>query len=488
MDVFISYSHRDDEPDPVLETRWVSDLHRALENRLGQILGRDVAVWRDPRMKGNEPLGEALDRRLAAATALVCVITPSFIASDWCRREVGSFGEACRDQGLEMVNGLSRVFKVLKTPVDLDKHPLSVQELVGYEFYTHDPETGYPQELQKAFGKEVQVQYWQRLNRLAYEISELLQVVEEAEVDSARIRPKIFLAETTRDLRDEREAVHTDLRRKGYRVLPERSLSAGPDLDEILAAQLRACDLSVHLVGEQRGPLTGSSGLSLVEAQLEAASRHARRGRILWLPPGLSPADPGQAELVKRLREGSDLGPSDDLVAGSLDKLQLTIDRALKSAAGREYRPPSEPAEAEARSRVYLICDALDDEAVGPLSDALFSSGYEVITPAFEGDESEIRLDDQENLKSCDAVMLYWGAASELWRRRRQRDVQKSWGYGRTRPLLSTAVYVAPPDRPEKRRFRTHDALVITALESAGEDLLEPFFDQLQSQPGAQTQ
>ena len=483
MDVFISYSHRDNEPDPVLETRWVSDLHRAIEHRLGQILGRDAVVWRDPRMKGNEPVGVALDRRLEKATALVCVITPSFIGSSWCRRELESFGEVCQRQEMESIEGRSRIFKVLKTPVDLEQHPPGVRELLGYEFYTQDPETGYPQELQKAFGKEVQVQYWQRLNRLAYEIAELLQTVEQTE--ASRSRPTIFLAETGEDLRTERETVHTDLIRKGYRVLPERSLPASrADLDTALAAQLRASDLSVHLVGENRGRLTSAADLSLIEAQLRAASRHAESGRILWLPAGLSPADPEQAELVKRLREGSDLGPADDLVEGSLDKLQLTIDRATSAPVSPA---PSEPAAAEPGLRVYLIHDTLDAETVSPVADTLFSSGYEVITPAFEGVEADIRADDQENLKTCDAVMLYWGAGSELWRRRRQRDVLKSWGYGRTRPLVSTAIYVAPPDRPEKRRFRTHDALILSALDSTDEDLLEPFFEQLRSQPGAQT-
>ena len=488
LDVFISYSHRDNSPDGVLDTYWVSDLHRALEERVSKLLGRDVVVWRDPRMKGNEPVGEALDRRLAETAALVCVVSPSYIASGWCRREIEWFVEACREQRLETVIGLTRFFKVLKTPVERELHPPPIADLVGYEFYSYDPETGYPEEFQKAFGKEVQVQYWQRLNRLAHEVAALLRAIAGAAAESARAGPVVFLAETSEELNDARETVHTDLLSKGCRVLPDRSLDlTDPALDETLDAWLSASDLSVHLVGARSGPSAGGSHRSLVQAQLDAAGRHRRLRRILWLLPAPTSAEPAGAEFVDRLRTGSDLGPGDDLVEGSLDKLRLAIDRTPLAGEKAAHRSRAVAPE-EVRRRVYLICDVLDVEDVAPLSEALFSRGLEVITPAFEGDESEVRLDDQENLKTCDAVLLYWGAGSELWRRRRQRDVEKSWGYGRARPLIAVAVYLAAPDRPEKRSFRTHQALVISVLDGGGSDSLEPFFDEILKRPARQTQ
>jgi hypothetical protein len=486
LDIFISYSHRDNFPDGVLDTCWVSDLHRAVEERVSKLLGRDVVAWRDPRMKGNEPVGEAIDRRLAEAAALLCVISPSYVASDWCRREIESFVDACRKQRMETVNGLTRFFKVLKTPVERDLHPPAVADLVGYEFYSYDPETGYPEELQRAFGNEVQVQYWQRLNRLAHEITELLRAIAGAAAESAPGRPVVYLAETTDDLKVARETVHTDLLSKGCRVLPDRALNLmDAALGEALDAWLSASDLSVHLVGARSGGPAGDPSRSLVRAQLEAAGRHTDLRRILWLPSAPASNDPSRADFVGRLRTGSELGPGDDLVEGSLDKLRLAIDRTAVTGQ-KAARGPR--AGGEVRRRVYLICDTLDVEGLTPLSEALFARGLEVIIPAFEGDESEVRLDDQENLKTCDAVLLYWGAGSELWRRRRQRDLDKSWGFGRTKPLLAVAVYLASPDRPEKRSFRTHEALVISAFHGGGSDTLEPFFDQISKRPARQSQ
>jgi hypothetical protein len=45
--------------------------------------------------------------------------------------------------------------------------------------------------------------------------------------------------------------------------------------------------------------------------------------------------------------------------------------------------------------------------------------------------------------------------------RRKLRELQKSPGYGRTKPPPAAAICLLPPRSPEKERFRTHEALVV---------------------------
>ena len=139
---------------------------------------------------------------------------------------------------------------------------------------------------------------------------------------------------------------------------------------------------------------------------------------------------------------------------------------------------PQPPPDQNGVQRVYLICDQRDVEATQPLVDFLFSR-FEVTLPVFDGDESQVRREHEANLAECDAVVVYYGAGNELLLRSKLRELQKIAGYGRTKPMLAKAIYVAPPDAPEKQRLRTHDALVIRADAAFTPSLLEPFVDQL---------
>ena len=56
--------------------------------------------------------------------------------------------------GTECVGDRSRIFKVVKTPVPLDKHPPELALMLGYEFFKTDPETGRVRELDNVFGAQ----------------------------------------------------------------------------------------------------------------------------------------------------------------------------------------------------------------------------------------------------------------------------------------------------------------------------------------------
>ena len=64
-----------------------------------------------------------------------------------------------------------------------------------------------------------------------------------------------------------------------------------------------------------------------------------------------------------------------------------------------------------------------------PWADFLFKE-FEVIPPVFEGDEAEVRAYHEENLSTRDAIVIFYGAANDIWLRRKLREIQKSAGYG----------------------------------------------------------
>ena len=75
--------------------------------------------------------------------------------------------------------------------------------------------------------------------------------------------------------------------------------------------------------------------------------------------------------------------------------------------------------------------------------------------------------------------MIFYGAANELWLRRKFRELQKIAGYGRTKPAPVVAVCLLPPKTPEKERFRTHEAIVVPQWDGLSPDPWQPIIARL---------
>jgi hypothetical protein len=78
-------------------------------------------------------------------------------------------------------------------------------------------------------------------------------------------------------------------------------------------------------------------------------------------------------------------------------------------------------------------------------------------------------------------VLIFYGSTNECWLRRKLREVQKSPGYGRTKPAPVVGIALAPPRTPDKERFRTHEAMVIPQFDGFSPDALQQFISSLNS-------
>ena len=115
LDVFISYTHRDNR------SEWISKLHQELEIRLSELLGRAVTVWRDSKLRGTDIALNETTQQLRNAAVMVVVVTPSWIRSVWCQKELSAFLDATAQQGGIMIGTELRVVKVVKTPIEEDR-------------------------------------------------------------------------------------------------------------------------------------------------------------------------------------------------------------------------------------------------------------------------------------------------------------------------------------------------------------------------------
>jgi len=470
-DAFISYAHLDNVELDAGRGGWVANLQRALQARLAQLLGKESRIWWDSKLRGNDVFGETLIDQVRSVAALVTVISPRYVNSEWGRKELAEFCKAAEEQGGITVQDKARIFKVLKTPVPLEKHPPEVQALLGYEFFKVDPVSGRVRELDEIFGAEAERDFWLKLDDLAYDMCRLLELL--AAPDSTpETRGAVFLAETTSDLKNQRETIKRDLQQHGYTVLPDRPLPLAA-LDATMAARedLARSRMSIHLIGRFYGLVPEGGVLSLVEMQNELAIERAAAGsftRLVWIPPGLNVNDARQQQVLDALRTDSRISDHADLLETPLQDLRTAIRTWLE----RDDKPPAAAA-ASGAAHVYLLYDPRDADTTAPWSDFFFQE-HEVIHPVFGGDEGELREYHEENLRTCDAAIIFYGAANEVWLRRKLAEIKKSAGYGRTTTMPVVAICMVGPKTPEKERFRTHQALVIPQWDGFAPEPLQP--------------
>jgi Domain of unknown function (DUF4062)/TIR domain len=288
-DIFISYGHVDDE-DPAGDVKgWVDLLVERLPGVVVGYLGYKPRIWRDERsLRGNDLLQGAISEGVTRSLLLVPIVSPRYVLSDWCLRELETF---CAAQTATQTAGVaafrSRIFKVVKTPLLLphlcDKEPVQLRDLIGYPFYEMDGDM--PREFSPDVVPSKDQRYWDTLRRLAWDIANMLAAIKQeaasqaeanaapqpsapaqpsavaqspvvpaaqqdapatvaaaphaASADAARATAAgpassasngagesktVYLAETTSDLARERDAVRDELRQRGHTVLPEQKL------------------------------------------------------------------------------------------------------------------------------------------------------------------------------------------------------------------------------------------------------------------------
>ena len=493
-DIFISYGHLDDLNPFGQDKGWVDLLHERLLVLVGQALGYQPEIWRDSReLRGNYELTGAISEGVTRSLLLVPVITPRYVQSDWCNREMEAFHGANPPAGVAGPEFRSRVFKVIKTPLPnhLKKlEPIQIRNLIGYQFYAEDETSG----LLTEFGTDsTEKLYWRMLNRLVADITKSLIELKHPEakqtgpLDASKLKTEssvaparataasspnlngaasapakfVYLAETTSDLAEARELVHDELRQRGYGVLPEQKLP----LEEVkktentIRAALASCALSVHMVGTRYGSTPEDDPRSAVLIQEQLAAEHGAATpaflRLLWMPTGLMT----EALPISDERQTSFVSELQKRITAGAELLQTSVED-LKTRIVEKLNPPATPAARHAEhskfKQVYLICENRDRSQIRPIKEYLFKQNLEVITWLDQQGSDTLMDYHRKNLRECDAALVYFGSGDEPWVRKNLEDLQKAYGYGREDDWLANAVYVGAPPSDQKEDFLTH--------------------------------
>lgn len=478
-DVLINCSELDDQPMATDGEGWVDRLNRNLRIKLEQLTGEPVKVATAPLPPGKTPVDDTVYNSMATAQTLVSVISPPFVKSQSCNDSVDRYCNASSITAKPDKDLSAKLFNVFKAPVSDEEISSAIsgvlENLPSFDFFDVCPDTGRIREFNDAYRDEASQKYYERVYDLAYEVCQSLTKAKtgsDTDVRPAAELPResvktVFLAETTSDLREERDRLRRELIEQGHQVLPDRGLpQVAKELEETLQTYMEQCNFAIHLIGDRYGLVPEDASLSSVVIQNQVAARESGirdLPRIIWMPRGIQPADERQAEFIESLVQDPVAQQGADVIRDTLENLkQLLNERWRKeSQASTSSRSLADSQVVDEVARLYLIHEMDDEPAVEAIEDFFYERGIEVMLPEFEGSESDVSSIHIQSLQDCDAVLIYYGSCAKSWVDIKLRELTKAIGYRDGRPIELRTVYIAPPEDRRKERFKTLSAEIL---------------------------
>ncbi len=474
IDVLITFAEKDNEAAQKSEQGWVSQFKKFLELMLLQVLGSK------PNIVLKSEFDTATAPALNNAAILVSVLTTEFVQSGRCLDNVETFYKATES------SKINRVFKVLKAPLTLQEQPPRLRDLIGYDMYQLDTETGMEKEYSDFFSQEAEKQYWMKLVDLAYDIHDALMILNEgdikSEVKNIYKRKSIYLAETGHDISVQRNIIKRELQRHGYIVLPKSTLpTKASELEREVKKDLAECSLSIHLVGSAYGEIPDGADRSVVDIQnklaaeiaLEKKQNKQEFSRLIWISQNLKNASDKQKAFIDTIKRDTEAQEGAEILQNPLEDFKNIMREELLEAQER-----TKVDETGGKS-IYLVHDKIDDNEVKPFREVIEKSGFKILLPAFEGELLEVRKQHIDNLRNFDGAIIFKGKVNDQWVRMKVLDLLKAPGFGRKKPIQGKALVAT--ENTNVDQYKNQNMTLISGDKNRSLETLKNFLTELNS-------
>lgn len=477
IDVLIVFADGDNQSNKS-ELGWVSQFKKFLELMLNQVLGEKSKIM----LKAE--YDNMTSPQLNNVGILVTILSKDFMQSGRCLDHMELFFKAVEDTA----KNRNRVFKVFKSPLTAQEQPPRLRELIGYDMYQLDPDSGEIREYTDYFSTEAERQYWMKMVDLAYDIYDSLIFLKDdsakTEVRNIYKRKTIYLAETGHDLSVQRNIIKRELQRHGYIVLPNQTLPGTlRELELIARKDIAESNLSIHLIGSAYGEIPSGSDRSVVDLQNKLAAEKSVRAkenneefiRLIWISPILNNASEKQKSFIENIKRDVEAQEGAEILQTPLEDFKNIMREELIESEERKGVEDS-----SGRS-VYLMHDRIDVHDVKPIKEVLEKSGFRVLVPEFEGELLELRKKHIENLRTFDAAIIYKGKVNEQWVRMKALDLMKAPGFGRKKPIMGKAILTSPGSTLNVESFKSQNLRVIESDPALTNESLRSFLQEFNS-------
>ncbi|MDM8564384.1 toll/interleukin-1 receptor domain-containing protein [Candidatus Halobeggiatoa sp. HSG11] len=416
-DIFISYADADNQPFGQ-EPGWITTFIHNLTILLGKKLGRiDIfSLLMGTELIGYDEITPQVADQVSNSVTLVLILSPAYLASNWCLSELNTFLTKQKPSS-------GRIFIVEH---DQAERPQELQDLLGYKFWATD-DTGRPYILGIPKPNPEQFEYYQKLDDLARQLADKLKNLKSQPTTTTIPKTTVFLAEVTDDLIEQRTTIKRFLEQQNINVLPNK-LHSFSNIQTSLDNDLKQTDLFVQLLSDKAG-----NGYPLFQYE---------RGQLNDLPI-LQWRDPNLKDLtIIKDNNHRTLLETDTIIATGLIEFQTHILNQLKPSEILVKKDSDilvfVNAAPEDMSLTHKITNLLDENEIGYTLPINVSE----ITKS-----SEIRHYLEQNLLTCDVVILLYEQSSPIWVNEQLLYCQRI-KRRREQPFKTIAVYKKSANPP----------------------------------------
>jgi len=336
-DIFISYSHVDNKPDPGQTVGWIEQFYKYLSQMLDKRHGRSdiIKIWWDQmNIGGNMIFNQFIENSIKKSAIIICINSPCYAASDYCRKELDTFCKKTKKEksGL-IVDGRSRIINVLLNNIPPAEWLPELRGTVGFKFYNANKADDFGLTF-GAFSNEFKLQ----MNSIRDAVWHLLEVLSKEQVSTPEPELTneqdddaftIYIGEVSDTLRKPRKGIINELEKKGYKVV-----SGIPPPDEADAHEqatnnaLKNAKLAVHLLDEYPGhKIVGEPNLWYTQKQVELAMQSSK-SQMIWIPAETDFEDIKEEKyklFLQNLESGKSTSKGFEFIRGSKSTLAQEI-------------------------------------------------------------------------------------------------------------------------------------------------------------------
>ena len=473
-DVFISYASVDNKAPESVEHGWVTylvtELRRVLAEELGHSQG--PAIWMDYELGSGDRITPVLTEAVANSATILIILSPGYLASEWCARERNHF---LSDAG-DFSEHDSRVFLVEKNNIDWDEKPEEIRDIKGKAFWVRDSSNNAVNTLAVPCPDPDEREYYRRVTYLARDLADQLRAMKEAkdrpEVNSIKGGPMVMLADVTDDLSEKQEEVRSYLQQHGIPVVDKFYPTEPAALRDALGEDLSECTLFVQLISDLSGRCPKGAEKGYPYLQYEVA--HSVGVNILqWYSPELN---------VDELEDGSQktllLKPT--VISEPFEHFKARV------VAQAQPEPEPEIAAAEhTESLIFVNYGGEDKNLAQEVGAVAGDMGLDYTLPVTTGSPNEIRQTMENCMRESDAMVLLYGQVPETWVVQQLLQFRKFRNL-KGEPRKGLAVYEGPPSHKESVGMKLADMHILDCRDGTDREQVQRFFTScIRAQAGA---
>lgn len=447
-DFFLSYAWEDnDKPSSGLPSGWVDRFLNSLLRELRDVWWQHIKYFRDCQKIKVGSIADAVDVALQDSICFVCLISNSYLTSDWCVEELARMHAAIEtDPLLPPEKVWQRLVPVLLAPLPRDRLG-RLQQLRYAKAFKTAPGDGGDWELlepsERGDGSRM-------VREVAIMVKEVLWDIRGKGGPLYGQKGKFFMS-VSPDLDFNRLGLAASFEECGFPVVPGETLPTNEEaytkrVTELLSGSRASFHGFGRTLPERVGELVPLH-YEFELAKTACASNKLARS-IVWIPKDWDTTNKKQAAYVQKVRHDEKKPANVAIYQVSFPELKDVIRVACGEFDSQQAPLPT-------RRQVYLLyrlCDESDAHlhAIAEwLKNVCNQIGKTVLTPLFAGDPAHIRQHDLSAREESSATLVYCGLKAEKWADS-QYELLKSSALGPAGRIFyitpGTIDFAPPPD------------------------------------------